>query len=219
MLQHLGIKQLLEKELTSCPERRPVQSCPCTSPPTSDSHCSASLLPSPDAGTLSVTNRQVFNPNGKRAAARNRGSCVRDQISRRSGTDSARRMRRPRLLAGLSSVRCRTDGERGAIQTPIKSRCALRDLALVFGELARLENGLVLDDVSASRRWKLRQRQNGKPDKEKVHSMLYTVAVVLLVLWLLGLVTSYTMGGFIHILLVVAVIMVLLNVINGRRSL
>jgi hypothetical protein len=49
--------------------------------------------------------------------------------------------------------------------------------------------------------------------------MLYTIAVVLIVLWLLGLVTSYTMGGFIHILLVVAVIMVLLNLINGRRSL
>ena len=49
--------------------------------------------------------------------------------------------------------------------------------------------------------------------------MLYTLAVVLIVLWLLGLVTSYTMGGFIHILLVIAVIMVLLNVINGRRSL
>jgi hypothetical protein len=48
--------------------------------------------------------------------------------------------------------------------------------------------------------------------------MLYTVAVVLLVLWLLGLVSSYTMGGFIHILLVVAIIMVLLNVISGRRS-
>jgi hypothetical protein len=48
--------------------------------------------------------------------------------------------------------------------------------------------------------------------------MLYTIAVVLIVLWLLGLVTSYTMGGFIHILLVVAVIMVLLNLINGRRS-
>ena len=48
--------------------------------------------------------------------------------------------------------------------------------------------------------------------------MLYTVAVVLLVLWLLGLVSSYTLGGFIHILLVVAIIMVLLNVINGRRS-
>ena len=48
--------------------------------------------------------------------------------------------------------------------------------------------------------------------------MLYTVAVVLLVLWLLGLVSSYTLGGFIHILLVVAIIMVLLNVINGRRG-
>jgi hypothetical protein len=47
--------------------------------------------------------------------------------------------------------------------------------------------------------------------------MLYTIAVVLLVLWLLGLVTSYTLGGFVHILLVVAVIMVLLRVINGRK--
>jgi len=46
--------------------------------------------------------------------------------------------------------------------------------------------------------------------------MLYTLAVVLVVLWLLGLVTSYTMGGFIHVLLVVAIIMVLLRVINGR---
>jgi len=47
--------------------------------------------------------------------------------------------------------------------------------------------------------------------------MLYTLAVVLIVLWLLGLVTSYTMGGFIHILLVVAVVMILVNVIQGRR--
>lgn len=49
--------------------------------------------------------------------------------------------------------------------------------------------------------------------------MLYTIAVVLLVLWLLGLVTSYTLGGFIHILLVVAIIMILVNVISGRRAL
>jgi hypothetical protein len=49
--------------------------------------------------------------------------------------------------------------------------------------------------------------------------MLYTIAVVLVVLWLLGLVTSYTIGGFIHILLVIAVIMILVNVINGRRAL
>lgn len=47
--------------------------------------------------------------------------------------------------------------------------------------------------------------------------MLYTLAVVLLVLWLLGLVSSYTMGGFIHVLLVVALVMVLLNFISGRR--
>jgi uncharacterized membrane protein YtjA (UPF0391 family) len=47
--------------------------------------------------------------------------------------------------------------------------------------------------------------------------MLYTIAVVLIVLWLLGLVTSSTMGGFIHILLVIAVVMVLVNLISGRR--
>jgi uncharacterized membrane protein YtjA (UPF0391 family) len=48
--------------------------------------------------------------------------------------------------------------------------------------------------------------------------MLYTIALVLGVLWLLGLVTGYTAGYYIHILLVVAVVMVLLNLIQGRRS-
>jgi hypothetical protein len=48
--------------------------------------------------------------------------------------------------------------------------------------------------------------------------MLWTIFVILLVLWLLGVVTSYTMGGFIHILLVVAVVVVLINVISGRRA-
>jgi hypothetical protein len=47
--------------------------------------------------------------------------------------------------------------------------------------------------------------------------MLWTFAVVLLVLWLLGMVSSYTMNGFIHILLVVAVVMVLVRLIQGRR--
>lgn len=46
--------------------------------------------------------------------------------------------------------------------------------------------------------------------------MLGTIAVILVVLWLLGLVTSYTMGGFIHILLVVAVVMILVRLIQGR---
>ena len=47
--------------------------------------------------------------------------------------------------------------------------------------------------------------------------MLWTIAVVLVVLWLLGMVSAYTVGGFIHILLVLAVIMVLVRVIQGRR--
>jgi hypothetical protein len=47
--------------------------------------------------------------------------------------------------------------------------------------------------------------------------MIVTIAVVLVVLWLLGLVSSYTMGGFIHILLVLAVIIILVRVIQGRR--
>ena len=47
--------------------------------------------------------------------------------------------------------------------------------------------------------------------------MLTTIAIVLLVLWALGLVTSYTMGGFIHVLLVVAVVMILVRFIQGRK--
>ena len=48
--------------------------------------------------------------------------------------------------------------------------------------------------------------------------MLYTIAFVMIVLWALGLVTGYTMGTFIHVLLVVAVVMILVNIISGRRS-
>ena len=47
--------------------------------------------------------------------------------------------------------------------------------------------------------------------------MLWTIAVILIVLWLLGVVTSYTMGGFIHILLVIAIVVVLLRLIQGRK--
>jgi Family of unknown function (DUF5670) len=49
--------------------------------------------------------------------------------------------------------------------------------------------------------------------------MLWTICVILIVLWLLGMVSSYTMGGLIHILLVVAIIMVLVNLIQGRNAL
>ena len=48
--------------------------------------------------------------------------------------------------------------------------------------------------------------------------MLWTIAVILLVLWLLGLVSSYTLGGFIHVLLVVALVVFLVGVIQGRRA-
>nr|WP_281415652.1 lmo0937 family membrane protein [Pelotalea chapellei] len=50
-------------------------------------------------------------------------------------------------------------------------------------------------------------------------SMLWTIAVILIVLWLLGMVTSYTVGGLIHILLVIAIIMVLVRIIQGRNPL
>ena len=49
--------------------------------------------------------------------------------------------------------------------------------------------------------------------------MLYTIAVVMIILWLLGLVSSYTMGGFIHVLLVIAIVVVLIRVISGRNPL
>ncbi len=48
--------------------------------------------------------------------------------------------------------------------------------------------------------------------------MLWTIFVILLVLWLLGLVSSYTLGGFIHILLVLAIVVLLINLISGRRA-
>jgi len=47
--------------------------------------------------------------------------------------------------------------------------------------------------------------------------MLWTIFVILLVLWLLGMVTSYTLGGFIHLLLVIAVVVMLIRIIQGRR--
>jgi hypothetical protein len=48
--------------------------------------------------------------------------------------------------------------------------------------------------------------------------MLWTIAVILVLLWFLGLVTSYTMGGLVHVLLVIAVVVVLINVLQGRKA-
>ena len=54
--------------------------------------------------------------------------------------------------------------------------------------------------------------------KGKENAMLWTVFVILLVLWLLGVVTSYTLGGFIHILLLLALITLIFNLVSGRRT-
>ena len=51
---------------------------------------------------------------------------------------------------------------------------------------------------------------------ERIITMIFMIAAVLVILWLLGLVTSYTMGGFIHVLLVIAIVVILLRVIGGR---
>jgi len=67
-----------------------------------------------------------------------------------------------------------------------------------------------------ARRPAANKAKNKLKEKER-KNMLYTIAVILIVLWLLGLVTSYTMGGFIHILLVIAIVMILVNLISGRR--
>jgi hypothetical protein len=55
------------------------------------------------------------------------------------------------------------------------------------------------------------------PEEETKMDLLWTVAIILFILWLLGLVTSYTLGGFVHILLVLAIIVILIRVIQGRR--
>jgi len=61
-------------------------------------------------------------------------------------------------------------------------------------------------------------RSNNVEKQERINIMLYTIAVVLLILWLLGLVSSYTIGGFIHVLLVLAVVVILLRIIGGRSA-
>ena len=66
--------------------------------------------------------------------------------------------------------------------------------------------------------WRERAGPQRFQNKRKGKHMLYTIAVVLLILWLLGLVSGYAIGGLIHILLVIAVVMVLLRVIQGRRA-
>jgi hypothetical protein len=67
---------------------------------------------------------------------------------------------------------------------------------------------------------RLSRRADGIPGKTgEVSAMLWTITIVLFILWVLGLVSSYTMGGWIHILLVLAVIVLIFNLLQGRRAL
>ena len=65
--------------------------------------------------------------------------------------------------------------------------------------------------------WALPRPQAARRRRRKETPMLWTIFVILLVLWLLGLVTSYTLGGFIHILLVIAVVVIVIRLLQGRR--
>jgi hypothetical protein len=75
---------------------------------------------------------------------------------------------------------------------------------------------LVLAKFALLNRWCVRLEGATHTPIRRI-DMLWTIAVILLVLWLLGLVTSYTMGGFVHVLLVIAIVVVLIQVIQGRR--
>ena len=66
--------------------------------------------------------------------------------------------------------------------------------------------------------WLVRLGITGGEGEPEEDSMLWTIFVILLVLWLLGVVTSYTLGGFIHVLLVVAVVLAIMQLLQGRRA-
>ncbi len=103
------------------------------------------------------------------------------------------------------NVRHRTDPPSERAETGIE--CSLRDTAKSpFIPDSRCAGSLVQQSLN----FEFIPLKRGPP-------MLYTIALILVVLWLLGLVTSYTLGGFIHLLIVIAVIVVLLRIISGRK--
>jgi Family of unknown function (DUF5670) len=76
----------------------------------------------------------------------------------------------------------------------------------------------VIENLHFDKRNRTASRE-GRYDLTERKSMLWTIFVILLVLWLLGLVSSYTLGGFIHILLVIAIVVLIIQLISGRRRL
>src|SRR5450631_3929908 len=78
---------------------------------------------------------------------------------------------------------------------------------------------LAICQLSGSTSWRDFRAARRRPPFEKGVKMLWTIAVILFVLWALGLATSYTMGGLVHILLILAVVTVVIRLIQGRRAL
>jgi Family of unknown function (DUF5670) len=85
----------------------------------------------------------------------------------------------------------------------------------VFLQNAQKLNGIV---VAQPRSIAFVPTKLGRGRQKEEERMLWTIFVILLVLWLLGVVSSYTVGGFIHILLVIALVVLLINIIGGRRT-
>jgi hypothetical protein len=113
-------------------------------------------------------------------------------------------------------VRCRTDSERmfdqNNYKVPKGSKRTRRCL--------QVRNDLAVETGHAAGRPFCQSASTmGQAITKEVDIMLYTIAVILLILWLLGLVTSYTLGGFVHVLLVIALIMIVFNLVSGRRAL
>lgn len=88
---------------------------------------------------------------------------------------------------------------------------------LIFYRRVRVRTRGILGQTASALGAVCVERGTTETRKKRTLAMLYTIAVILIILWLLGLVTSYTMGGFIHILLVIAIVVVLLRVIRGEK--
>jgi len=134
-------------------------------------------------------------------AGRGRRVCASSHIRARGVWRIADRLLRLRR----HSVRCRTDCDRGSAQTAFKPERAVEHEVTSRSSVGRAVRKYI--------------REPPANRVTKGNTMLYTIALLLLILWALGLVTSYTVGGFIHLLLVIALVMVVISFISGRRAL
>ena len=113
-------------------------------------------------------------------------------------------------------VRCRTDYFHCAVSNTSSNRCGANGMAGLGCSRAGTAGAVgVARGVNGGR--SVRHDMRARPLTKRRNIMLYTIAVVLTILWLLGIVSAYTMGGFIHVLLVIAIVMILLRVISGNK--